>query len=462
MEEDSIVYSLAEAGIKKLCNFNSDIKCAEIFINQSKYVNIEVEENSIKHSEVGTDEGISVRTINQKGSLGFSYSNCLSKEALNKIISTSVKLMKNGTSDIDFRDLPTQYETYPKINNLYDEEIANLPVEEVVKAFKVTEILEVCESDDAAISQSADFSTDYLKTYIFNTNGVEISGKSTSCSVTSNMILFDKFSKTSAFGFDYQVERELIRLEPLKVAQNALESGKRNLKRKKVSNMTVPLILTPKGVINLILRPLSDAINAETYQYKRSFLVDKLGEKIGSSHLNIRDDALIEGGAGSSEFDAEGVPCKNKLLIDNGTLLNTGLLHNSYTAGKDGVLSTGNATRSSYQSTPSIGITNLILKPGNTTLNEIITSVKEGIILDYTGDRPNVATGDFSGLILHGNYVCNGEIKESLNETMLGINLMQLYNDIEMVSKECKTYGPYRAPYIKISKANVIGSSNQS
>ena len=70
-----------------------------------------------------------------------------------------------------------------------------------------------------------------------------------------------------------------------------------------VKNMKVPIILTPTGTINLILHPLISAINAETFQYKRSFLIGKRGTQIGSDLLNIEDNALIEGGTGSSIFD---------------------------------------------------------------------------------------------------------------------------------------------------------------
>ena len=66
---------------------------------------------------------------------------------------------------------------------------------------------------------------------------------------------------------------------------------------------------------------------------------------------------------------------------------------------------------------------------------ELFEDIKLGIILDATADSPNLATGDFSGLIMNGNIIRNGEIQESLNETMVGINLLDLFNRIEKVSK---------------------------
>ena len=53
----------------------------------------------------------------------------------------------------------------------------------------------------------------------------------------------------------------------------------------------------------------------------------------------------------------------------------------------------------------------------------------------------------------------NGEIKEPLNETMFGVNLLDLFKNIEAVSKEFKAYGSYRAPYVKIKEVQIIGSA---
>ena len=98
------------------------------------------------------------------------------------------------------------------------------------------------------------------------------------------------------------------------------------------------------------------------------------------------------------------------------------------------------------------------MNSGNYSLEEI-KNVKNGIILDYTGDSPNIATGDFSGLILQGNIIRNGEIKEPLNETMFGINLLDLFKNIDAISKEIKIYGSYQAPYVRIKDVQIIGSA---
>jgi len=458
MDNETDAFELANYGIRFAEKKYPSFECAEIFIGKSEYTNIELEENSIKSSELGSDKGVSIRIYNNKGSIGFAFTNKLNKKVIEKIVRNATKMMNAGTSDSNFKNLPREYKNYPKVNQLYDKSIKALTVENSIDLIK--DLVEICNEDDQAISQSGDFTANYNESYIFNSNGVEIFGEETFFSISSNIIVKDKVTGETSNGYESQIKRKLIDINGTTTATEALKNAKKNLNRIKIKTKKMPLVLTPKGAINLILSPIASAINAELFQYKRSSLVDKREKKIGSKHLNIEDNALIHGAVGSSIFDGEGVPCKNKKIIANGIFLKSGLLHNSYTAGKEGIESTGNASRRSFSSVPSIGISNLILNPGAASQEELIKDVKEGILLNSTADSPNIATGDFSGLISQGNLILDGEIKQALNETMFGINLLDLFENIEAVSKEFKVYGSFYAPFVKVNNVQVIGANS--
>ncbi len=458
MGDPSLAFQLANHALNFLKKYESNLISAEFYFEFTDYLNIEVDENSIKHSELGSDKGVSTRIIGKNGSVGFSFTNRLDNSNVERIINEAYKLMRTGTKDPDFINIPFPSKSYPEVKNLYDHEIENISIDESVKY--VSDLIRICNQDELAISQSANFSTNLTSNYIFNSNGLEINGKETACSLSSNVIVKDKSSKETSFGYDYQSSRFLDEIDPSKIIRTALEKAKLNLNRTQIQTLHCPLILTPNGAISLILKPIASAINAESFQHKRTFLVGLRDTPIGSNYLNVEDNALINGAIGSSPFDAEGVPCVNKKIVENGKFLNSGLLHNSYTANKEGIQHSGNATRHSYASIPGIGISNFILKSGASNKEDIIQSVKKGIILDYTGDKPNISTGDFSGLILHGNIIEDGEIKSALNETMVGINLLDLFSKIEMISKENQIYGPYQAPYVKIKDVQIIGSKS--
>ena len=458
MYEDIDVFELAKFAIKIAEKNFSNYKCAEIFIGKSQYLNIEVEENSVKSSETGRNHGISIRIYQTNGSIGFAFTNIMKKNVVEKIVKNAIKMMRVGTPDPNFKNLPEKLKQYAVVEDLYDKSIKNLSIEDSVEYVK--DLIEVCIEDDQAISQSGDFTANSNFSYIFNSNGIEVSGEETYFNTSSNMIVKDTINGEVSNGYESQMKRKLVDIDATKTAEEALKNAKRNLHRKKIKTKKMQVILSPKGTINLILNPIASAINAETYQYKRSFLVGKRGKKIGSNLINIDDNSLINGRIGSNIFDGEGFPCTNKKIIEHGQFLQSGLLHNSYTAGKEGVESTGNASRRSFSSIPSIGISNLIFQPGTTQKSELIQNVKEGILLNSTADSPNIATGDFSGLISQGNLIQNGQIKHALNETMFGINLLDLFENITAISKEYKIYGPYSAPYVKIDNVQIIGAQS--
>ncbi|GAG01934.1 unnamed protein product, partial [marine sediment metagenome] len=61
MESGSDVFGLAKYGLKLIEQNAHELKCAEIFFEKNKYISIEIEENSVKNSETGEDNGVSVR-----------------------------------------------------------------------------------------------------------------------------------------------------------------------------------------------------------------------------------------------------------------------------------------------------------------------------------------------------------------------------------------------------------------
>jgi len=127
-------------------------------------------------------------------------------------------------------------------------------------------------------------------------------------------------------------------------------------------------------------------------------LVDSIGSQIASDQLEITDNAILEGALCSRPFDAEGSTSQNTPLIESGILRN--YLHDSYTSTKDGVESTGNSNRSSYRATPNIGTSNLVVTPGSSTLDEMISEAKKGVLCTFTFDRPNFVTGELSAMIM--------------------------------------------------------------
>ena len=110
-----------------------------------------------------------------------------------------------------------------------------------------------------------------------------------------------------------------------------------------------------------------------------SLLAGREGETIAAECVTLMDDPHLKGGEASSPFDAEGVATQVKAVIENGRL--TTLLHNLKTARKAGVRSTGNASKYGYASPITVEPSNFYFKPGKRTLEEMMASIGEGLVI---------------------------------------------------------------------------------
>lgn len=259
-------------------------------------------------------------------------------------------------------------------------------------------------------------------------------------------------------------------MDPSKIGRTAGEYAVRSLHPKKIKTATLPVVLDSIAASYIFLRSIMAGASAENIQYKRSYLCGKLGEKIGSSKLTIVDDGMKPNGAGSFRFDAEGTPSQKTTIMEKGVL--ESYIYDCYTAGKEGRESTGNAFRvlpsrmfMNYRGTPAIGVRNLIIKPGKGTVEDLVSEVKDGILLRATWDRPNNATGEFSGLIRDGFKIEDGEAKYATRQTNIGVNMIDFFKRIVTVGADSRQFqnafmGPYCvvSPSIAIEKAMISGA----
>jgi len=158
----------------------------------------------------------------------------------------------------------------------------------------------------------------------------------------------------------------------------------------------------------------------------------------------------------SSSYDAEGTPTKPIEIVSNGVL--KAFMHNVYTANLFKTESTGHASRGFASPSVGIGPSNLIVEQGNTKLDELISDINEGIYFQYSHDSPNIVTGDFSGLIMTGNLIKKGEITQGLQEALLGVNLLELFEKVEAISVETERDGSSYLPYMKLSDVTISGA----
>jgi PmbA protein len=200
--------------------------------------------------------------------------------------------------------------------------------------------------------------------------------------------------------------------------------------------------------------------NAENVQRRRSYLAGRLGTPVGSEVLSIYDDPTLEWAIGSTSFDGEGVAPMRKAVIEDGELRT--YLHDSYTAGKDSIESTGNSSRGgaiwSYRHPPGISSSNLVVRKGDASLDEMVEDCRRGVYLRVTFDSPNLATGEFSCLIMEGYAIENGEVGPAIRQSTMGIGLLDMFSKIDLMGSCPRNAFGVETPAMRVSSARIGGS----
>ncbi|MEO8458204.1 MAG: TldD/PmbA family protein [Chloroflexota bacterium] len=199
----------------------------------------------------------------------------------------------------------------------------------------------------------------------------------------------------------------------------------------------MPVIFTSPGVASAIVGPLSMAFNGRLVHQGQSPLVGQLGQEKYGARISLHDDATLSMRPGSRPFDDEGVPSRLIPLIERGVV--TSFMYDLQTAGLAETQSTGSAARS-LTSQPMISTSSLVFSTGDKTFAEMVKSVKEGIVVEELmgAGQGNVLGGDFSGNVLLGYKIENGEIIGRVKDTIVAGNVHEAVRNVLAIGSEAR------------------------
>jgi PmbA protein len=427
----------------------------DILVTHNRVASAEVEKGSMKQAASVIDPGVAIRVF-EKGSPGFAYCSGHAVADIEKAAELAVSQARAGVPDPDFRGLPVAKDVSAQ-RGLYDAAIASLQPDEAVDM--LLSLVDFASDDYRVTSVNAGLTVAVSESALRNSNGVSLTQETTSFDVFSETVARDGDMMFS--GLDYASSRRLESDFLERVGRSAREHAVRGLVQKKIETGDLPLVLDPLAAGYVLAQAVGGGANADGVQRKRSYLSGRLGERIGAEAFTVYDDPTMEWAVGSTSFDGEGVPSRKMSVVESGMLRS--YLHDSYTAGKDSIESTGNSSRGgavwSYRSPPSISFSNLVVAKGDATTEEMIQDTGRGVYLRLTLDNPNLATGEFSGLMMESYIIERGELGDTIRQATVGIGLLDLFSRIDMVGRESRFAFGVDTPAMRISSARIGGSA---
>jgi PmbA protein len=423
---------------------------AEAYAMTNRESEVVIENNDVKQAKSQTTGGIGIRIfVNRR--LGFSYANTLTKESIQRGVIRALKVASASPED-KFNVLPLTHPKKIRGPKLFDENAVSFTVMDCSVA--ASEMLRAAKSIDGRVSvDSGNFTNSFLNHSIYNSNGVCHNEMITSFFWS---ILGMAVDGNEVSSFDIQSDGCHM-LADVKVsasgealAQNTLKS----LGAKKVESFRGEMILSPSAVSELLHDTITHSINSDAVQKKTSAFQGKIGQSVSTHLLTIEDDPTDAKSLAAASFDREGVPHGLTNIIDRGILKT--FLYNTYTAGKDKLDSTGNAA-GGPNSPPVVSSTNLVVSPGSSDLDTLISEVDRGIVLNRFSGNVNPINGEFSGVVKGGHYIVNGEINFPVREVMIAGNVFDALTNLTGVSRERKSFSDSVLPHIRIENIAFIG-----
>ncbi len=186
-----------------------------------------------------------------------------------------------------------------------------------------------------------------------------------------------------------------------------------------------------------------------------------IGQQFGSSGLLTNSSRFpdhLEQQVLDAKLSVYNKPTDSRLAI-KGFVSNDGFLGKAAPIIENGVLKhypIGLFTANKVGKARTIGdADNIVVEAGSTPLSQMIQSIREGVLCmraSFGNPNPN---GDLSAVLKNSYYIKDGAIQYPISESMMSLNLIDIFNNIVDISSETFNTGSSILPYIQVKGAAI-------
>ena len=423
----------------------------EVYVSRGSETEIRVYQGEVEHFVAADSEGIGVRVISG-GRTGFAYAGTLDPDAVAAVLAEARDNAGFGTVD-EWAGLAVDDGVAVVDQDLWDQGLERCDPDRKIRLALDLERLST-GFDRRVRVEDAGYVDAQSEMAVVTTTGIRRSGRQNGCYVNVSTLAVDGDETQTGFGFS--VGRSPDDLDLATAAREASDRATRLLGSTKPSSDRLTVVLDPL-VTAQVLSVISSTLNGEAVVKGRSLFRDRLDDQVAAPSVTLIDDPTDSRAYTATEIDGEGLAARRNVLIDAGRLRS--FVHSSYSARRAGTVSTANAVRGGFASTPGVGALALQLVPGTRRQDEIIAGIDRGLLVQsvigvHSGVNP--ISGDFStgaaGLMIDG-----GAIGRPVREFTIATTLQRLLLDIVEVGGDVE-WLPMRATGMSLVIADVMMS----
>jgi len=423
---------------------------AEIYLSRSVERSLARRDGVREGLESAESLGAGVRVI-RDGRVGFASAGGVDGDTLRALWRRAVEQLPQA-APVAGRALPTASTQAgdPAFDaSLWDESLFTRPWDELEARLSAAEASASAGGKTRVLR--SEFSEGRAEVVIANTSGLAARERGGSVAVTVSAATED--GGETQVGEGYRSARRFDATDPAAAGAEAAFRALAGVGARRTRSGKRAVAFEPWVAVEF-LEVLSDLLSAEEVQSGRSLLAGRLGAAVASPLLTLRDDPRRPGGPASARFDDEGVPTRDKALIERGVLRE--FLHDSATAAREGVRSNGCAYRGDWSGLPGPGASNLFLAPGAMTREALIAGTKDGLlILEVLGTHMvDPVSGEFS-VGVSGLEISGGALGRPFKGAMIAGNLLDLLSRVDAVADDLSFHGGFGAPTFRVASLDV-------
>ncbi len=195
------------------------------------------------------------------------------------------------------------------------------------------------------------------------------------------------------------------------------------------------VVLGPGWPGILLHEAIGHGLEGDFNRKRTSAFSGRIGERVASEFCTVVDDGTIPNRRGSLNIDDEGTPTSRTVLIEKGIL--RGYLQDRLNARLMKMEPTGNGRRESFAHSPMPRMTNTFMLPGESTREEIISSVRNGLYaVNFGGGQVDITNGKFVFSASEAYLIEDGKVTRPVKGATLIGNGPDVLTRVAMVGND--------------------------
>jgi len=187
----------------------------------------------------------------------------------------------------------------------------------------------------------------------------------------------------------------------------------------------------------LLHEAIGHGLEADFNRKQTSAFSGLLGQTVASELCTVVDDGTIPFRRGSLNFDDEGNPTQNTVLIEKGVL--KGYLQDRLSSKLMKTDVTGNGRRQGYDNIPIPRMTNTFMMAGDSAPEDIIRSVKKGLYaVHFGGGQVDITSGKFVFSTSEAYLIEDGKVTAPVKGATLIGDGPTVLREVTMVGSDLK------------------------